>query len=194
MANYGETMAYWYFRLNGFFPLKNFVIHRTENIKYPSDCDVLAIRPPHVYEPIGGNQHDWDQRITASIDFSKTIGIVCEVKTGHYTSDTLFPTQSMEYCIGRLGLFPRDSVGRVSSDLNGCAYKVFPNNTAIAKVLISNRNQRERNDFIQISLDEIEMFLKARIEHYPKEKFGDRMMFNSDLIQSIIDRYARTKV
>ncbi len=25
--NYGETLAYWYLRLNGFFPLRNFVLH-----------------------------------------------------------------------------------------------------------------------------------------------------------------------
>ncbi len=25
--NYAETLAYWYLRLNGFFPLKNFVLH-----------------------------------------------------------------------------------------------------------------------------------------------------------------------
>lgn len=27
--NYGETLAYWYLRLNGFFLLNNFVVHRT---------------------------------------------------------------------------------------------------------------------------------------------------------------------
>jgi hypothetical protein len=25
--NYGETLAYWYLRLNGFFLLQNFVLH-----------------------------------------------------------------------------------------------------------------------------------------------------------------------
>ena len=60
--DYGEDLAYWYLRLNGFFPLTNFVNHRLKekDIKYPSDCDVLAVRPPHVFEDIGGKQDRWD--------------------------------------------------------------------------------------------------------------------------------------
>ena len=28
--NFGESLAYWYFRLNGFIPLTNFVLHRPD--------------------------------------------------------------------------------------------------------------------------------------------------------------------
>ena len=59
--NYGETLVYWYLRLNGFFPLTNFVIHKSDGVMYSSDCDILAIRPPLVFEEIGGQADDWDQ-------------------------------------------------------------------------------------------------------------------------------------
>jgi hypothetical protein len=70
--NYGETLAYWYLWLNGFFPLKNFVLHSSHRTKdaYPSarfnnidpennymqavDSDLIAIRFPFVYEEVGG--------------------------------------------------------------------------------------------------------------------------------------------
>ena len=42
--NYGEEISYWYFRLNGFFPLVNFVVHRTEETRYSTDIDLLAVR------------------------------------------------------------------------------------------------------------------------------------------------------
>ena len=58
--NYGEELAYWYQRLNGFFPLSNFVVHRSASIQYTSDVDALAVRPPHVYEEVGGRPEDWD--------------------------------------------------------------------------------------------------------------------------------------
>jgi len=58
--NYGETLAYWYLRLNGFFPLKNFVMHMPEERTQHSDCDLLAVRFPLVSEDVGGGPDDWD--------------------------------------------------------------------------------------------------------------------------------------
>ncbi len=54
MRNYGEELAYWYLRLNGFFVLDNFVYHRTKHNR-DGDADLLAIRLPNVKEPIGGS-------------------------------------------------------------------------------------------------------------------------------------------
>jgi hypothetical protein len=48
--NYGEELAYWYLRLNGFFPISNFVVHRSLDVPNTSDVDVVAVRPPHVFE------------------------------------------------------------------------------------------------------------------------------------------------
>ena len=87
MRNYGEELAYWYFRLNGFFPISDYVLHKWENIddeqlKYSSDIDILAIRHPYVYEEIGGQKNDWDKELVDKIDIlNKTVGVICEVKT-----------------------------------------------------------------------------------------------------------------
>jgi len=99
--NYGEELAYWYFRLNGFFPLTNFVLHAGEEVLYTSDCDVLAIRHPHVYEEVGGQPLDWDSVLLERLDFERTIGIVCEVKTGRF--NTVFNSSNVSYAIKRLG-------------------------------------------------------------------------------------------
>ena len=40
MRNYGEELAYWYLRLNGFFLIENFVIHNQEH-ENGSDVDML---------------------------------------------------------------------------------------------------------------------------------------------------------
>lgn len=61
--NYGEELAYWYFRLNGFFPLLNYVIHRCHDVDYSSDCDLLALRCPNVFEEKGGQEQDWCQEL-----------------------------------------------------------------------------------------------------------------------------------
>jgi hypothetical protein len=71
--NYGETFAYWYLRLNGFFPLRNFVLHRLSQPngrRENADVDLLAIRFPFVHERYGDINNegqwddDWDRELT----------------------------------------------------------------------------------------------------------------------------------
>lgn len=88
--NYGEEIAYWYLRLNGFFPITNFVIHRSQDIEHRSDIDVLAVRLPYVYEEVGGNPDDWDVSLINQLDFNHGLGVICEVKTGEHSVSDLF--------------------------------------------------------------------------------------------------------
>ncbi len=89
--NYGETLTYWYLRLNGFFLLRNFVLYPpyesegTHN--QAADSDLLAVCFPHVYEEIGGQPDDWDSRFRTwsfSLD-EDIIGLIVEVKTSPKT-------------------------------------------------------------------------------------------------------------
>lgn len=41
-----EKVAYWYFRLNGFFQIENFVIHPPKRGSQRTDADLLAVRFP----------------------------------------------------------------------------------------------------------------------------------------------------
>ncbi len=41
-----EKVAYWYFRLNGFLQIENFVVHPTRQGSQRTDADLLAIRFP----------------------------------------------------------------------------------------------------------------------------------------------------
>lgn len=79
MSNYGEELAYWYLRLNGFFPITDFVFH---TIPYYADADILAVRPPNVREEIRvGHPLKNDTNIVTSSEESKRIFVYCEVKT-----------------------------------------------------------------------------------------------------------------
>jgi hypothetical protein len=57
-VNHAEEAAFWYLRLNGFFAITNFVVHASREVFHTSDCDVLAVRLPFVYEEIGGSEDD----------------------------------------------------------------------------------------------------------------------------------------
>ncbi len=42
-----EKVAYWYFRLNGFLQIENFVVHPSSRGSQYTDADLLAVRFPY---------------------------------------------------------------------------------------------------------------------------------------------------
>ena len=108
MKNFGETLAYWYLRLNGFFPISNFVLHRSKTNKYSADTDLLAVRFPYVYEEIGGQNEDWDNTFSEwGLNLNKDIiGLIVEVKTGRIVTRRInqaFNCERLKYSLQRLG-------------------------------------------------------------------------------------------
>jgi len=185
MANNGEEIVYWYLRLNGFFPLKNFVIHRTQYTNYSSDVDIIAVRFPFVFEEIGGQPGDWDKTLFDFFDPTLPIGLLCEVKTGRVKVHEIFRPQNISYAVGRFGFV--EDPAEISENISQKAYFVEQRKFQIAKILFSNRDTVQNDQFFHISLTHTRRFLQTRISNYPKEKFQDRLHFNSELIQDLID-------
>ncbi len=190
--NYGEEIAYWYLRLNGFFPITNFVIHRSSEIEHSSDCDILAIRLPSVYEEIGGNPDDWDNDLAKELGFEHTIGVICEVKTGAYDLKDIFRPEYVKYSVGRLGFVPKANIAAISAKLNEVALLEIEEGRRICKLLIAN-DQKDSSSFLFRSLNSAEDFISDRVRKYPKEKYADRMYFGSELFQHTIHLIHREK-
>jgi hypothetical protein len=185
MANYGEQLAYWYLRLNGFFPLLDFVMHRGAKMAHTSDCDVLAVRPPYVYEEVGGQLADLDGIIRANVDVNRTLGIICQVKTGKYKKAELFPQEHVIYAVGRLGLcvnppgvFPQFS--------GQAAFNPSPN-IRIIKLLVAQESLTDQR-FLCLTVGEVREFIRMRLVKYKDVKYRDRHFFPSDMLQDFIDR------
>ncbi len=187
--NYGEEYAFWYLRLNGFFPLSNFVIHKSGDVSRTSDCDVLAVRPPYVFEEIGGREGDWDGFLRERFDFARTVGLVCEIKTGEYDEGKIFRRNHVAYCIGRLGFCPQQDVGALSGQLDGRPSIDVGADYQIGKLLIAS-DESEGEGYFYASLHSVISFLERRVAAYPMRKYSDRMFFGSILFQSVIDRVA----
>lgn len=192
--NYGEELAYWYLRFNGFFPIANFVMHKSGRMKSSSDCDVLAVRPPHVYEKAGGEAEDWDQRLADSLDLNKTLGVVCEVKTGAYRLDKLFKKSNLKPQVERIGFAQRDDIDEIVDALSDSRILNINNSHQIFKLLIANEEPRTREKFVFIPLADTRKFLAERMKRYMLEKNRDRMFFSSNLLQDLIDQNGRSRV
>jgi hypothetical protein len=190
MINSSEDKAYWYFRLNGFFLIDNFVIHRSNNVKYSADADLIGIRMPYVFEEIGGRPDDWDTRLFQNFDPKSIIGIICQVKGGDIGKEQLFREPYLSYSIDRIGLTEdRDTI---ITQLKNSPIATFTNDLGhlcqIALVLISRDRPPENENYFYFSLDYIYDFILERIEKYPKEKYADRNFFNSIGFQTLIER------
>lgn len=183
--NHAEEAAFWYLRLNGFFPITNFVIHASRDVPHTSDCDVLAVRLPFVYEEVGGQDDDWDPFLRQHLDLARPIGVVCEVKSGRYDATRLFRDDNLRYTLARLGFVPRERVRDVAARMIDRPVIELEDGTQLAKLLIA----RHESDgpFLTRGLTEVERFLRGRVEKYPKHKYADRMFFGPVLFQTFIE-------
>jgi hypothetical protein len=182
MSNYGEELAYWYLRLNGFFPITNFVFHslkKKDETCYNADADILAIRPPNVIEVIKEEEVGLDDKIISEDEKSRYVFVYCEVKTGEYkVDDKFFPKERIEYVFKRFGLDPK----KVAEDP-----KIEIETKIFKKILIANEPKKNADKkAIFIPLDSTIEFIMGRFVHYHEDKYPSRMFFNSSLIQQFI--------
>jgi len=185
--NYGEEITYWYLRLNGFFPLTNFVVHQVEDIAHSSEIDILAVRPKYVYEQIGGVPDDWDETLVGVVGFDRTLGVVCEVKTGRFDLTKLFKPSHLRYGLGRLGIVPQNEIHEITERLQETSLVNTNQGDAIFKLLITEK-QLDSQSFISKTLVFLEDFIENCIRKYPDYKYADRMFFCSGLFQHTIHR------
>jgi len=196
--NFGETLTYWYLRLNGFFPLANFVVHRGEQGNRPGgDVDFVAIRFPYAFEEIGGREEDWDLEVFQHWEMpirEAIAGLIVEVKTGHFDRNDLLTSFSeirISYALSRMGFGPHQELGQVASELaNAPLVRYGDPSIFIAKVLISVRQPAAKDlpPFFHLPLEHVSMFIENRMEKYIDRKRGERIYFPSDLLQYVIWR------
>jgi hypothetical protein len=183
--NFSESLTYWYLRLNGFFPLSNFVLHRRNIEDRPSaDTDLLAIRFPHVFEQIGGQQKDWDQQrfVDWGLRLDEPLALIVEVKSGTpYRDINAWRPERLRAAIQRLGMFEPHLVEDLVEGLR-VRSAVTRDAWSVAKLLVSNV-PRPADSWLNLTLEDAEGFIRQRIHNYQAEKRADRLFFPDPLMQ-----------
>jgi hypothetical protein len=192
--NFGEELAYWYLRLNGFFPLPNFALHRYDKEhKLYADADLLAVRWPHVYEEIGGQDCDWDSERfdTWGLNLRNGVtGLIVEVKTGEYSSKdiaTAFHKDRLLYAVRRLGFWNEEGAKTAVEALSSSS-TYSASNMTVGKLLIAVTPSDGAPPVAYRSLDlsDVEKFIIERMQKYKDPKWASRFFFPSDLMQYLI--------
>lgn len=118
-----EKVAYWYFRLNGFFQIENFVVHPSGSGSQRTDADILAVRFPFRAERLidnpAGIMSDDVARLSLStdqIDF-----VIAEIKTSQPCSLngpwTLADRQNVNRVLAAIGCVPADHIEHAAADV-----------------------------------------------------------------------------
>lgn len=176
-----EEVAEWYFRLNGFFLIPNFVIHPDRRSRYPrTDADLLGIRLKHTSEIVGGRPMLDDQIIIqASQNGQKSLAVLVEVKSGQCNINgpwSEIEKKNVQRALRRFGFIPTEAkLDEIAESLYTTTYWEG-SSFVIRYILVGNQPSRDLaakyRNLIQITYEEIAEFLYKRFKDFP-EKFPE---------------------
>ncbi len=170
-----EKLAYWYFRINGFLTIENFVVHPNTGSEQRTDVDVLAVRFPYRKElPDIEKPMKDDERLI--LDPDKIQLMLVEVKASECRlNDTWKKTdkRNMQKIILAIGLFKSEEVETVSKNLYDKGY--FKDDSFLVSFCCLGKTQslsiREKyRDVPQITWEEVLRFIYERFYNYQVPK------------------------
>lgn len=118
-----EKVAYWYFRLNGFLQIENFVVHPEKRGGQRTDADLLAVRFPYRAERLFDDPNaimvDDERHLALSRDLIDVV--IAEVKTnqpctlnGPWTQED---SQNVHRVLAAIGCVPHDCIDKAAMDI-----------------------------------------------------------------------------
>lgn len=168
-----EKLAYWYFRLNGFLTIVNFVVHPDRGHKQETDVDILGARFPYRAELLENPMED--KEIFSAIK-NKPYIVIAEVKTGTCKLNGPWIKQkrkNMHRVLSAVGVFPKEFLEEIAARI----YEegVFENEFAYLTLFCIgsqiNRNLNRRYSKVpQVTWTDILEFIYNRFNKYRIQK------------------------
>lgn len=118
-----EKVAYWYFRLNGFLQIENFIVHPERRGGQRTDADLLAVRFPYRAERLFDDPSDImaDDEHRLALSRELTDVVIVEVKTnqpctlnGPWTRED---RQNVHRVLAAIGCIPSGRIAEAASDI-----------------------------------------------------------------------------
>jgi hypothetical protein len=117
-----EKVAYWYFRLNGFLQLENFVIHPRSRGGQRTDADLLAVRFPSRAERLHDDAGDIMADDEGTLGLSRDVVdvVIAEVKRGPCALNGPWTKPSdgnVQRVLAAIGCIPHDRIDAAADDI-----------------------------------------------------------------------------
>lgn len=175
-----EKVAYWYFRLNGFLQIENFVVHPPGRGGQRTDADLLAVRFPYRAERLFDDPNDIMKDDVKGLALSPNeidVAIV-EVKTnqpctlnGPWTDPN---RQNLERVIAALGCVSADRVSIAAKNIYECGSHSEGPGLRLRLIAVGrDENPALLNAFpavTQATWVKLLGFIWQRLDHYRKQK------------------------
>jgi hypothetical protein len=169
-----ESLTYWYFRLNGFFTIPNFVVHPDRGSKQRTDIDVFGIRLPNRHELIADPMED-DGVFTQVGD--KAFLAIVEVKADLIAFNrtwTVPELKNVQRFLAAAGAFAPDKVEAIAHELyaRGCFTADPFYHVSLVGIgrRLNPKLQATRPVIPQITWDNIARFIFRRFNRYAVQK------------------------
>jgi len=166
-----EKLAYWYFRLNGFLTIENFVVHPDSGSAQRTEIDIIAARFPYRVElPSNENPMQDDKRLMLKPD--KIRIILAEVKKGMCKLNPALKNpdkENLQQIISSVGPFEREKIDVVSCKLYKRGYYEDENFLLSLCCLGQNANHDISNQLPkvpQLTWDNVLSFIYKRFNRY----------------------------
>lgn len=175
-----EKVAYWYFRLNGYFQIDNFVVHPPGRGGQRTDADLLAVRFPHRAERLIDDPDDVmpdDLHTLGASPVGIDVAIV-EVKTNQPCTLngpwTRKERQNVERVLAAIGCVPAERIRRAAEDIYLRGVHQADGGLRIRLVAVGrDRNEELSADFpavTQLTWTDILSFIWQRLHNYRHQK------------------------
>ena len=173
-----EKVAYWYFRLNGFLQIENFVVHPSRRGGQRTDADLLAVRFPHRAEFLLDHDQPRQDDIDALALSAELIDVViAEVKTNQPCTLngpwTLEDRQNVHRVLAAIGCLPLEQIDMAARDIYRDGY--YKGDGLRVRLIAVGRDRdeqlgKDRPMVVQLTWRQILHFAWHRFHQYRHQK------------------------
>lgn len=174
-----EKVAYWYFRLNGFHQIENFVVHPGGRGGQRTDADLIGVRFPFRAERLFDNPDDImvDDREALALTDNLIDVVMVEVKTnapcklnGPWTRED---EQNVHRVIAAIGCLPPNSIEEAASEIYRAG--IFINELYRIRLVAVGRQRSEElsaqyPNVTQLIWPDMLQFIWGRFRRYRHQK------------------------
>ena len=199
-------IAYWYFRLNGFLNIENFVVHpSSQEVRVQAgqrtEADLCGVRFPHRSELVMKDDDAFEGART------KPLFVIAEITRGQCKLNgpwTNPERKNMEYILGAIGAFPPDQQTEVATSLyEHCIYPYGEGKECEFRLIAVGKDsstelQKQYPDLLQITLISMLKFIHKRFKAYRVQKanhpqwdeFGQRLWDEAERLRGDSSTFA----
>ena len=173
-----DRLAYWYFRLNGFLTIENFILHDEKGGHQRTDIDLIATRFPYRQEALKeyNDTLSWMEDDNRFLQIDKPLAALVEVTSGRCKLNgpwTDREKRNIPRALRALGAIPAGDIDEAADALYETGK--YENTLIVLQLIAVGRDLNPdlnavMSEVEQISWNEIKAFIYDRFDRYRRVK------------------------